>query len=154
MLNKPFQDSEWSFYNSKYIILSGFLIGLCKNNNLKFKGLMSDIYPKYDNEPGYYNPVPETNCLPMLFYSLFFEEFFKSTSLDSNTQDELIESDYPSRLLVVSRIIEIVNEFVTGPSVKNQNIINKMHLVPLINITMRNMKDINSIYYRLQKQIL
>jgi len=74
--------------------------------------------------------------------------------LDSNTQDELIESDYPSRLLVVSRIIEIVNEFVTGPSVKNQNIINKMHLVPLINITMRNMKDINSIYYRLQKQIL
>jgi hypothetical protein len=154
VLNKPFQDGIWALFFSKFLVVSGFLITICQNNHLKFKNLMSDINPSYEGEPIYFNPKPEQFSLPVLFYSIYFEEFIKSTQLDSNSEDELIESDYPQRLLVVSRILEIVTEFITGPCVKNQDIINSQHLNPLVNLTLRNMKDINSIYYRIQKQVL
>lgn len=113
---------------SKYLVLTGFLITICQNNHLRFKNLMNQIFPEYPpEEPVYYNPKPESYCIPVLFYNIFFEEYIKSTQLDSNTEDELIESDFPQRMLIASRIIEVVTEFITGPCDKNQDIINELH---------------------------
>ena len=153
VLNKPFQDTEWGLMFSRFLIVSGLFINFCKINHLRFKCQMKQIVPYYGKEePNYFNP--NNYCLPILLYSNFFLEFVKSSQIDSNSVDELIESDYPQRLIVVSRAIEMITEFCTGPCEENQNLMNQENLLPIVHIVMRNMKEINSIYYILQKAML
>lgn len=89
-----------------------------------------------------------------VFYSHFFLEFDRSCQLTTNKDEMLLANDEPKKLIIICRIFELLTEFANGPCEANQDQLISFKMLPLLQIILRNVKHIESIYYTLQYKVL
>jgi hypothetical protein len=166
LLSKPTINSIWWNVSESFNLVVMFMKNLAEGNNIAYKQWFSSYIPSslFDAEFNKLVNYPDPNVKgtetvgqfsAMQFYicQMLYVSNFSMMSENNKWHVEKPTDQGPRIKALLEPIMDILNEFVTGPCVENQELVLAAPYLPLYNIYVRTFDDLSSEYFELQYSI-